>query len=287
MSAILTDLEFLLLGCGYTAGRVARLLLAEGGRVVATSRHPERLNALQEAGAVVHKLDLAEPESLPQLVAKLSRDILILHSVPSTQSPEGEPTDPTPRLVEALGTRPVRMVYLSTTGIYGEAHEVDETTPPAPVSPQQRSRYAAELAVNAAPYSTLILRPAAIYGPGRGVHINMREGRYRLVDDGSNFVSRIHVTDLAAYCHAALLSSLTGAYPVADERPSTTYDMVALCAQLLNLPMPPSISKEQAPETLRANRKVDGRAIRRLLNIELAYPTYLEGVPAAIAEETA
>ena len=34
------------------------------------------------------------------------------------------------------------------------------------------------------PESSIVLRPAAIYGPGRGVHVSIAEGRYRLVGDG-------------------------------------------------------------------------------------------------------
>ena len=68
----------------------------------------------------------------------------------------------------------------------------------------------------------MILRPAAIYGPGRGVHVSMEEGRFRFVGGGDNFVSRIHVDDLAAHVEAALLSDITGAWPVADEHPCTS-----------------------------------------------------------------
>ena len=52
--------------------------------------------------------------------------------------------------------------------------------------------------VLAGPWSSLILRPAAIYGPDRGVHVSLAQGRHRMLGDGSNYISRIHVDDLAA-----------------------------------------------------------------------------------------
>ena len=54
----------------------------------------------------------------------------------------------------------------------------------------------AEQAIAAGPWSTLILRPAAIYGPGRGVQVSLPLGEYH---PGENFVSRIHADDLAGH----------------------------------------------------------------------------------------
>jgi nucleoside-diphosphate-sugar epimerase len=97
---------------------------------------------------------------------------------------------------------------------------------------------------------------------------------------GDNFVSRLHVDDLAAHVEAGLLSNLTGAYPVADEEPATAREIAAFCAELLNLPMPIADGGR-----LTANRRVDGSAIRRALGITLAYPSYRTGIPAAIQVE--
>lgn len=174
------------------------------------------------------------------------------------------------------------MLYLSTTGIYGAQRDVDENTSPAPLTEREKLRIEAEAAVRCGPWTSLVLRPAAIYGPSRGVHVAMREGRFQLVGDGGNFVSRIHVDDLAAHVEAALLSDLTGAWPVADELPSTSREIAEFCSRLLDLPMPESLPREAAHETRRADRRVDGRAIRARLGIGLRYPTYREGIPASL-----
>jgi len=71
------------------------------------------------------------------------------------------------------------------------------------------ARLAAEGPVMAGPWSWCVLRPAAIYGPGRGAHESIRIGRWRIAGDGSNYTSRIHVDDLAALAAAAVACSFS------------------------------------------------------------------------------
>jgi nucleoside-diphosphate-sugar epimerase len=164
------------------------------------------------------------------------------------------------------------LVYFSTTGVYGDQTEVNETTPVAPRNAREQARVDEERDVAAACANHLILRPAAIYGPGRGVHVSLLEGRHRYWGDGSNYISRIHVDDLAAIAEAALFSDLTGAYPVADDEPARAIDITRFCAGLLNIPVPRR--KPPCPARIRdaLNRRVDGRAIRRLCGSNWLFP---------------
>ncbi len=250
-------MELLILGCGFTGQRVARRFLDQGIRVLATARSPDRLAGL---GAEILALD--------DVPARLNRGALVLHSVPPA-GPLG--------LLDLLGDKPARLVYLSSTAVYGAATAVDESTPVDPSTDQARQRLAVENSVLNGPWCALVLRPAAIYGPGRGAHERIKRGEYNLSDD---FVSRIHVDDLAGHIEAALLAPLTGAYPVADEEPCTSREISEFCASLLHIPVPLSGS---AAKRLSANRRVDGSAIRRLLGITLQYPSYRTGIPAALA----
>ncbi len=276
--------EVLILGCGYTGTRVARRVLSAGLPLTATGRDLARLEDLRAAGARLYRLDVWEPRTLESLAEVVRPGVAVLLSIPSVRGPKGL-VDRTAQVLAALGDRPSRVVYLSTTGVYGRAERVDETTPVAPLTERQQLRVAAEQAVAAGPWPSLILRAAAIYGPGRGVHVAMREGRYRLVGGGANFISRIHVDDLAAHAEAALRADLTGAYPVADEEPCRSRQIAAFCAELLDLEMPSAANKGEVSETLRGNRRVDGRAIRRELGIRLKYPSYRLGIPAALAAD--
>lgn len=250
--------DLVILGCGYTGKRVARRFLSQGSPVTVTTRTPSLLEDLAIQGAKVLTLD----------TLRMSQGALVLHSIPEYM----------PELLARFTAQPRRLVYLSTTGVYGDIRDVDETTQPSPNTERERLRLATEDAVRAGPWSSLVLRPAAIYGPERGVHVALLQGRYQLAGDGNNFVSRIHVDDLAAHAEAALLSDLTGAWPVGDELPCTSREIAEFCARLLHLPMPPSVSRDALHETRRADRRVDGRAIRAKLQVTLKYPTYREGL---------
>jgi nucleoside-diphosphate-sugar epimerase len=217
-------------------------------------------------------LDISRPFSL-DFVPDRS---LVLHSIPPLDD------DDPAAIVKALGSRAGRLVYLSTTGVYGDQRDVSASTSAAPRHPRDRQRLEAEQAVLESGASSIVLRPAAIYGPGRGVHVSIAEGRYRLVGDGANFVSRIHVEDLAAHVEAALLSQVSGAWPVADEHPCTSREIAGFCADLLGAPFPESVPAGDVHHTRRADRRVDGSEIRRLLGIGLLYPSYREGIRSAL-----
>ncbi len=272
----------LIIGCGFTAQRAARTLLKSGWDVTATSRSPESLAALEAAGARVVRFDAVRDRHIQAAAEGAS----VLLSVPTLKL-DGELFDPTPSLVAALRGQPRHLTYLSTTGVYGATRQVDERTPVSPQTERQKLRASAEDAVQSHGCSALVLRPAAIYGPGRGVHQAMRDGRFRLPRDPSRLVSRIHVDDLAAIVARALQQLVEGAYPVADECPATSADVARHCASLLDLPVPGVVADECLSETRRADRRVDGSAILRLTGLRLRYPSFREGIPACIAAEKA
>ena len=209
-----------ILGCGYTGKRVALSMLAAGHRVICTSRNPERLPGLD--GAELIRFDATSEPTL----SFLPEGSHVVYSIPPVEGSDLH-------VWRALGERhPARVVYLSTTGVYGDQRDVDEHTVPAPRHERDRERLAAESATSSGPWSSVVLRPAAIYGPGRGIHKSMAVGRFRLVGAGDNFVSRIHVDDLAAHVEATLLSDIGGAWPVTDEEPCTSRQIAEYCAEL-------------------------------------------------------
>ena len=262
--------NFLILGAGYTGGRVTRLLTAAGHRVIATHRT---------------SFDVADARSVEQFAEQVPDEVRILHSIPVLKNGHNH-TGPTPLLAPIL-RKAERIVYLSTTGVYGEHHLVDERTPAAPRTRRESLRVEEELAVAAMCSNVLVLRPAAIYGPHRGVHVSLRNGSHKVWGDGSNYISRIHVDDLAALCVAALHQDLTGAFPVADEHPCTSWEITEFCAAIVGVEPPRPSGVLPPSDTRSANRRVDGSAVRRALGVSLRYPSYREGVPAAIAEENA
>jgi len=260
--------RIVIVGCGYTGRRVAQTLAGRGHEVIATSRDTAKLAGLAVTPLL---LDLANDRDLENLNAEVDAHSRVLLSTPAVDE----------RLANAVGAAK-RVVFLSTTGVYGAQRDVNETSQPAPQTDRERARFRSEEFLHR---TAMILRPAAIYGPWRGIHSAMRAGKHRLAGDGSNHESRIHVDDLAAHALAALFNDAAGAWPVADEEPCTSREIAAFCAALLNLPMPPSADPNELAGTRRSDRRVDGSAIRRLLGLALKYPSYRSGIPACVASE--
>lgn len=257
---------------------MASSLIARGATVAATTRRPEAL----PAGVRPIEWDAASPDAAEGLRRNARPGVTVLWSLPTLRTDDGL-DETAPRLLPALAGLAARVVYLSTTGVYGPAHQVDETTAVDPRTERQHLRVAAETAVLQGPWSSLVLRPAAIYGPGRGVQVAIPAGKYKLVGAGETYTSRIHVDDLAALATAGMLSDLEGAWPVADDEPSTSRATAEFVCAQLDIPLPESVTRDQVDETRRADRRVNGRAIRDRLGVELRYPSFRVGIPASLA----
>jgi nucleoside-diphosphate-sugar epimerase len=287
-----TDAPWLLVGCGYTGTRLALRLLAAGARVVATRRTPEGADrtAAELDGADVRVADLLEPRTLDRLVPPAA---IIVHTAP--------PADPASAgeenlVAAAAAARARRIVYVSSTGVYGRGTggSIDEEAPVVPSGPMGERRLAAESALLAAAahagLEAASLRAAAIYGPHRGSHVSIAAGTHR-VPDTAGFVSRIHVDDLgSAILAAALAEHLPHAiYNVADDEPTQARSFADAVAEALGVPPPPTVAPDQsspaARELLGGDRRISNRRLKGELGVELTYPTWREGLRQALAEQ--
>jgi hypothetical protein len=172
----------------------------------------------------------------------------------------------------------VKIVYISSTGVYeGLDGRIDEATAlPASHSASGERRLAAESFWRER--SACILRAPGLYGPQTGLHLRLLSGSYRLPGDGSNHVSRIHLDDLASIIDAAFgLAAQGSVYVVGDLKPATHFEVVSWLCQKLSLPLPPSQPLAAVSATLRGNRQIDSSRLRNDLQLELLYPTYVEG----------
>jgi nucleoside-diphosphate-sugar epimerase len=289
----------LILGCGYTGRRLAHRLLEEGHEVTGTARSPERTAELRERGVSPLLVDVADPESVARL--REAAPEVCFYSVPPV-GPAAE-TPGIDRVMEALARAPLEcFVYVSSTSVYGDRDGdwVDESAVPDPDSPTGRARLAAERAVlrhgwvhDARPR---IVRPAGIYGPGRTLRRRLEEGRYHLIEGADPWANRIHVDDLAAALEAAWTRGANGrVYNACDDEPHPSADYARYTAELLGIEEIPSLTPEEARERYSesalarklGSKRVSNRRLREELEVELAYPTYREGVPAALREEGA
>ncbi len=159
----------LIVGCGYLGQRVA---LAEAGRGVGwvgLVRSRESAASLDQQGVEAIRVDLDQPD-LPPL--PLAGAELFYFAPPPA---EGVTDHRVRHLLTACDRQgvPRRIVYLSTTGVYGDCGGdwVDESRPVRPVVDRARRRWDAEQQFRSwcLGHSTelVILRVAGIYGPGK------------------------------------------------------------------------------------------------------------------------
>jgi len=183
--------------------------------------------------------------------------------------------------------------YLSTIGVYGDwrGQWIDETAPARPISERSLRRLEAERAwgefAQASGKRLDIFRLAGIYGPGRSVVDALRAGTAKRVVKPGQVFNRIHVEDAAQVLVAAMGKPAGhGLFNVTDDEPAPPQDVVAFAAQLLGLPVPPAIDFEAAGLSGMAatfwaeNKRVRNKRMRCELGVELAYPSYREGIRA-------
>lgn len=210
-------------------------------------------------------------------------------------APPGESGDPVlARYADAIAASRIGWIgYLSTIGVYGDQSGawIDEATPAAPRSARSKIRVEAEaawLALGAARGKAVqIFRLSGIYGPGRNPIVKLREGRSQRIVKAGQVFNRIHVDDIATTLLASIDRPRPGAiYNVTDDEPTAPQTVTEHAAALTGLPLPPEIDFETAELSPMArsfygeNKRVRNRLIREELGVDLAYPTYREGLAA-------
>jgi len=282
----------LIVGCGDVGLRVVRLLRGRF-RLLALTSSPDRSEAIRQAGAVPLVGDLDRPGSLARL-AGLADAVLHLAPPPA----EGR-TDPrTAHLLRALARKgPVtRLVYGSTTGVYGDCGgaSFDETRPVNPATDRARRRVDAEACVRwfgrTSGARVTILRIPGIYAVDReGGHPRERlaRGTPVLAHADDVYTNHIHADDLARACVAALVRGLPQRVVHAcDDTDMKMGDYFDLAADLCGLPRPPRISRDEARERMSPmalsfmseSRRLRNERLKGELRLKLRYPTVHGGL---------
>jgi len=276
--------KLVLFGVGQTAHALAARVQAEkaGFELWGTTRSasPEILSA---AGIKPILLD-GNMKVLEDACKDACKDASVLISFPPDGKSDAHFLD------TVSGAR--RIVYISSTAVYGSREGViDEFTPVDRESFRAATRLDAEALWLRA--GAVVLRAPALYGPNSGLHKRLLAGDYRLPGDGSNYVSRIHLDDLAAIILAVFLQDQLSAeaksriYVVGDLKPTSHIEVVNWLCERLSLPLPAFAPFSQVNASMTANRRINSARILKELAIELTYPTYVEGFAQCLSESLA
>ena len=291
------DRSCLIVGCGYTGLRLARRL-RPGWRVAALARSEAAASRLAAEGLAVLGGDLdaaIAPEQAAALQAALRGAALAWLAPPPEQ---GEDDPRLARLLDALGpARPAALLYMSTTGVYGDTGggTVTEASPVSPANPRSRRRVAAERTAAAwcaaRGVRHVVLRVPGIYGPGRLPLERLARGEPALRPEDSGPGNRIHVDDLVTACVAALERPVQGIFNITDGNPASTTEFLQRTAALAGLPPPPLVALPDAPGRISPgllaflveSRRVDNRRMLEELGVVPRYARLEDGIAASLA----
>ena len=233
--------------------------------------------------------DLDRPETLA-----LEGAHALLHCAPPPAN--GDTDTRTANLLAALAKAsilPSRVVYVSTSGVYGDCggELVDELHPLAPRTSRAQRRADAERQLTAwctaRGAKLIVLRAPGIYAADRLPLERLRAGREVLREEDDVYTSHIHADDLAAIiCRALEDGAAEGVYNACDDTRMKMGDWLDLVADAAGLPRPPRVARAALAEPsdfMSESRRLDNRKLKRELRIRLRFPTVHEGLKHAHA----
>jgi len=238
-----------------------------------------------------HGFDLDRPETLAGLAAADA----VLHCAPPP--PNGTADTRTRNLLAALAKGrilPARVVYVSTSGVYGDCGgaRVDESRAVRPQTDRARRRVDAERQLaqwcGERAVALVILRAPGIYAADRLPLERLRVGTPVLRTEDDVYTNHIHAEDLAAIAVRALEDDAPGGtYNASDDSEIRMGDWLDLVAERAGLPRPPRIARSEAPGRIAPallsfmgeSRRLANVRMKDGLGVRLRYRTVFEGVP--------
>jgi len=292
-------------------------LVARGHNVIATTRNPSKLPALQALGAdslVLDGLDehsvgeavgRAEPDAIVHQMTALSGKADLRHFDRWFSTTNALRTKGTRNLLSAARAADVsRFVAQSYTGWSNDRNgewikTENEPLDPEPLPEQSESLAAIrslERMVTEAPLDGIALRYANFYGPGGSEELVelVLKRRFPIIDDGGGVWSWIHLDDAAAATVAALERGRPGIYNIADDEPARVSDWLPYLAEAVGAKPPLRIPKWVARVVagrvpvrwMTEGRGASNEKAKRELGWEPRWRSWRDGFQRALTEES-
>lgn len=304
-------MRLLIVGCGYVGSEVVRTCGPEW-QIYALTRSEARSDELQSQGiqpVVGSWLDGDSLRDLPEVEG-------VLVSVPHRA--DGDYHEETHRvglenLLSALPGGYRNLVYLSTTGVYGDcdSERVDEQTPVSPTRLGPQIAIEAEQALldrfanqaegsgglrfsgnesrGATGIRCTILRLAGIYGPGRIPLASKILAGEPLAVPLEGFLNLAHVTDIARMISLVITRELQhNLYVFSDGHPvgrATFYrELARLCG--VDEPIFAEPDANDSRSRRATSKRIDPSRLVRETEFRFRFPDYRAGLRQAIRETT-
>ncbi|GFO69205.1 NAD(P)-dependent oxidoreductase [Geomonas limicola] len=280
-----------IIGFGYVGQRIATLAKEDGVRIDALNRKGTSME-----GGELNTADLDDPASLAGLPVP-GAGIIYLAPPPGGGNHETRMRN----FLASIhpGGEPAKLVYLSTSAVYGDCQGevVTEESPAQPQTSRGKRRLDGEEQAlswgRAHGVPVVVLRVGAIYAPDRLPFTQLQNQLPVLREDLCRPTNRIHAEDLARICLAALERGTDGAiYNVSDGHPTTMADYFNRAADFLGLPRPPQVDWDEARKIMTPlmltyfseARILDNSRMLRELGVTLRYPDLASGLSKAQPE---
>jgi len=273
--------RLLIVGCGNVGMRLLPLLTRHF-RVFATTSQQERCAELRAAGAVPLVVNLDQPASLRRLDGLAP---WVVHLAPP---PADGVLDSRTRNLTAILPEQGRLVYVSTTGVYGDCGGAlfDESRPVAPRNPRALRRVDAERMLRRwarrANATLSILRVPGIYAADRLPLKRLQQGTPALIAEDDVYTNHIHADDLAGLIVRALYRAMPNrSYHAVDDSDMQMAQYFDAVADAFQLPRPPRLPRAELQQVvtpallsfMSESRRLRNDRIKRELGMRLRYPT--------------
>jgi nucleoside-diphosphate-sugar epimerase len=277
-------------GCGYVGHRVAQLWKSVGAQVCVVTRSTERAKSFEADGFETWISDVTDPKTLVGLPEAETVLFSVGYDRKQSQSIVEVYRDGVINTLNALQPSTKRIIYVSSTGVYGDAagEWVDEQAPAAPSREGGRASLSAEqtLFAHALGSRGIVLRLAGIYGPGRVPNRNDLLAGRPIESNPDGWLNLIHVDDAArVILTAEKLASPPIIYNVADGNPAPRRAYYEELARLIDAPQPKFNSPgETTSERVRGttDKRVSNARMLADLQVQLQYPSFREGLAAIV-----
>jgi nucleoside-diphosphate-sugar epimerase len=268
-------------------------LLAAGHSVRALARQPAKAAFAAACGAEVISADIFDTASLVAGVRGCDVAINLATSLPRPGSTTGDfaknddlRRDGTKLWIRACSeARVPRIVQQSIAMTHaggGDAWADETTCHPLGTDTTFGAAVAAirdmEGTIESSGLDWLVLRGGLFYGPGTGFDddwfARARAGKLRLPEQGEDFVTLVHIADMAAATVAAVAAwPSRQALVIADNEPARWRDVFNYVAALAEGPAP-----EAGGRVLMPSFRVSNRRARERLSWTPLYPNYRAGL---------
>jgi nucleoside-diphosphate-sugar epimerase len=285
--------RLLIVGCGDVGMRLLPLVRTRF-RVFAVTSQPERRVELRAAGAIPIVADLDRPRTLARLKG-------LAHYVVHLAPPPAQGTlDLRTRNLTAILPEGARVVYISTTGVYGDraGARTPETTPVAPRNARAQRRVDAERVLRAwalaANGKVAILRAPGIYARERLPLERLQRGTPALRAEDDVYTNHIHADDLARLAALALFRARPGrVYNASDDTRMKMGEYFDAVADAFALPRPPRLARSELAAAvspmllsfMSESRQLSNERIKRELRARLRYARVEDFLAGAVLSE--